>query len=307
MRTPQTIKEYLAQLRAALAGADPAMIQDALYDAEEHLRSELAENPGMSEAELLAKISTSYGAPDEVAEIYRTTEQTVTRALRTPRPQPRRSTIGRFFGVIADPHTYGALFYMLLALATGTFYFVWAVTGLSLSAAFTFLIIGLPFFLLFMASVRGLSLLESRIVEGMLGVRMPRRPPYTERERPWLKRIGSMLTDARTWFTLFYMLLMLPLGIAYSAIVVALSSVSLALMLTPLAMAFDFFGLGDNFVGGRVTIDWGFGPHVPGWGDAAVMFIIGFFLLFAMLHLVRGIGRMHGALAKHLLVRSERA
>ncbi|MGH8183365.1 MAG: sensor domain-containing protein [Rhodanobacteraceae bacterium] len=306
MSTPQTIKEYLAQLRAALTGADPAMIQDALYDAEEHLRSELAENPGVSEAELLAKIANSYGAPEEVADIYRTTEQTVARALRTPRPRPRHSAWGRFFGVLADPHTWGALFYMLLALATGIFYFTWAVVGLSLSTGFAFTLIGIPFFLLFMASVRGLSLLESRIVEGMLGVRMPRRPPYVERDRPWLKRIGGMLSDPRTWATLLYMLLMLPLGIAYFTIVVALSCVSIALMLTPLAMAFDFFGLGSDFAGGQVTINWGFGPHVPGWGDAVGMFVVGFFLLFATLHLIRAIGHAHGALAKHLLVKSVR-
>ncbi|HEX5961076.1 MAG TPA: sensor domain-containing protein [Rhodanobacteraceae bacterium] len=306
MNTPHTIKEYLSQLRAALAGADSAMIQDALYDAEEHLRSELAENPGMSEAELLEKIATSYGAPDEVAEIYRTTEQTVARALRTPPPRPRRSAIGRFFGVIADPHTYGALFYMLLALATGIFYFTWAVTGLSMSVGFAFTLVGIPFFLLFMASVRGLSLVESRIVEGLLGVRMPRRPAYVERERPWLKRIGDMLSDLRTWAMLLYMLLMLPLGIAYFTIVVALTSVSLALMLAPLAMAFDFFGLGRDFVGGHVLINWGFGQHVPGWGDAVGMFVIGFFLLFGMLHLARAIGRLHGVLAKHLLVKSAR-
>ena len=306
MTTPHTIKEYLAQLRAALAGADPAMIQDALYDAEEHLRSELAENPGLSEAELLAKISTSYGAPEEVADIYRTTEQTVARALRTPRPRPRRSALGRFFGVAADPHTYGALFYMLLALATGIFYFTWAVTGLSLSAGFAITLIGIPFFLLFMASVRGLSLLESRIVEGMLGVRMPRRPPYVERDRPWLQRIGEMLGDARTWFTLLYMLLMLPLGIAYFTIVVVLSCLSLALLLVPVAMAFNFFGLSHAWVDQHVTLDWGFGAHVPNWADAIGMFVIGFFLLFGMLHLVRGIGRLHGAIAKHLLVKSAR-
>ncbi|MBK7012329.1 MAG: hypothetical protein IPH43_06355 [Xanthomonadales bacterium] len=35
---PGTIREYLDQLRVELRGADPAMIQDALYDAEEHLR-----------------------------------------------------------------------------------------------------------------------------------------------------------------------------------------------------------------------------------------------------------------------------
>jgi uncharacterized membrane protein len=303
MSTPQTIREYLAQLRTALSGADPAMIQDALYDAEEHLRSELAENPGMSEADLLAKITASYGAPEEVAEIYRNTEQTVVRALRTPQPRKHRSLPGRFFGVIADPHTYGALFYMLLALATGIFYFTWVVAGLSMSAGFALMIFGAPFFLLFMASVRGLSLVESRIVEGMLGVRMPRRPPYTEHDRPWLQRILAMLSDPRTWLTLLYMLLMLPLGIIYFTIVTTLSSLSLALLFAPLAMAFDFFGWGSNFIG---TVNWGFGPHAPNWGDVTAMFVIGFVLLFATLHLVRAIGRMHGALAKQLLVKSAR-
>ncbi|WHZ18157.1 MAG: Sensor protein [Rhodanobacteraceae bacterium] len=307
MNTPTTIKEYLAQLRAALAGADPAMIQDALYDAEEHLRSELADNPGMSEAELLAKIATSYGAPEEVADIYRTTEQTVARALRTPPPRPRRSALGRFFGVAADPHTWGALFYMLLALATGIFYFTWAVTGLSLSTGFAITLIGIPFFLLFMASVRGLSLVESRIVEGMLGVRMPRRPPYVERDRPWLKRIGGMLGDPRTWFTLLYMLLMLPLGIAYFTIVVVLTSVSLALIATPIlkAVANTMHLESGSCVGAP---DWvcGLAEWSISWPGVAVWCALGILLLFATLHLVRGIGRLHGAIAKHLLVKSAR-
>ena len=47
---PTTIADYLDRLRRALAGADPALVQDALYDAEEYLRSELAEHPGKSEA-----------------------------------------------------------------------------------------------------------------------------------------------------------------------------------------------------------------------------------------------------------------
>ena len=41
---PTTIPEYLEQLRAALRGADPAMVQDALYDAEEYLRAELSDS-----------------------------------------------------------------------------------------------------------------------------------------------------------------------------------------------------------------------------------------------------------------------
>ena len=116
-----TIPEYLAQLRAALAGADPALMQDALYDAEEYLRSELAEHPDQSEAEVIASVAGSYGAPEEVAAIYLETETRVQTALRAPPPPQRSSALGRFFGVAADPKTYGAMFYSILALATGIF------------------------------------------------------------------------------------------------------------------------------------------------------------------------------------------
>ena len=102
-RLPTTIPEYLEQLRAALAGADKAMVQDAVYDAEEYLRSELAEHPGKSEAEVIASVAGSYGAPEEVADIYRETEVTVARALRPPVPPKRKSLLGRFFGRRAGP------------------------------------------------------------------------------------------------------------------------------------------------------------------------------------------------------------
>ena len=82
--TPKTIEEYLAQLNAALGDADPALKQDAQYDAEEYLRSELAEHPEWDEAKMLANVATSYGAPEEVADIYRDKEVQVESALRSP-------------------------------------------------------------------------------------------------------------------------------------------------------------------------------------------------------------------------------
>lgn len=74
---PRSIEQYLAALRAALAGEDPALVQDALYDAEEYLRAEVAANPGRNEADTLELIASTYGAPEEVAEAYRTTEKQV--------------------------------------------------------------------------------------------------------------------------------------------------------------------------------------------------------------------------------------
>jgi uncharacterized membrane protein len=298
--TPRTIADYLEQLRAALHGADPALIQDALYDAEDHLRSELAENPGTPEAAVLAKIAGSYGAPDEVAAIYVDKEQQVERALRSPPPPPRKSALGRFFGIAADPRAYAALFYMLLSLATGIFYFTWAVTGLSLSIGLSILIFGVVFAVLFFGTVRVLSLVEGRIIEVMLGERMPRRPLYANAAKPIRARIVEMFTDPRTWSTLFYMLLMLPLGVIYFTIAVTGISLSLGLMFAPIVALLASYGVFDADVGfyvdGQVI--------VPPMIVAPIAFIVGAVLLFAMLHLARSIGRLQGALAKHLLVPS---
>ncbi|WP_254200528.1 sensor domain-containing protein [Lysobacter sp. MMG2] len=293
---PTTIPDYLEHLRRSLAGADPALVQDALYDAEEYLRSELAENPGKSEAEVIVAVAGSYGAPDEVADIYRDTEVKVQTALRAPPPKPRQSVLGQFFGVIADTRTYGALFYMLLSLATGIFYFTWVVTGLSLSAGLAVLIIGVPFVILYFGSIRLLSLVEGRIVEVMLGERMPRRPLYSSRGQPLLKRIGELFTDPRIWATQLYFLFMLPLGIAYFTIVVTGLSVSLSLIAVPVALV---LGLGGN-----LSVDnWNlFIDGEPWMWPIAVL--VGVVLLFATLHAARGIGRLHGLLAKHMLVKT---
>src|ERR1700742_4610377 len=93
-RAPRSIDEYLKQLREALQGADAALIQDALYDAEEYLRAECAAHPQKSEADVLELIASTYGAPDEVAAAYRETDAKVSAAMAVP----QRHAGGSFFG-----------------------------------------------------------------------------------------------------------------------------------------------------------------------------------------------------------------
>jgi len=302
MNTPKTIRDYLDQLRAALANADPALVQDALYDAEDHLRSELAENPGKSEADMLAKIANSYGAPSEVAAIYVEQERVVEQALRPPPPPRRRSVWGRFFGVVGDARAYAALFYMLLSLPIGIFCFVFTVVGLSLSLGLSVLVVGLVVPIAFVGALRVLALVEGRVIEVLLGERMPRRPVYADRARPWRQRIAAMFTDPRTWSTMLYMLLKLPIGIVYFTIAVAGTVTSLALIFAPVAELLSHFGAFDGNVGIYVNGD----TIVPPLVVAPVAFVIGAIGLFAMLHVARGVGRLQGALAKHLLVPSSR-
>ena len=305
---PKNITEYLDLLKTALKGADASMVRDALYDAEEYLRSELAVNPNLSEVELLESVANSYGSPEEVAEIYRDTEVTVQRALHTPiKPAmkarkdannvPSSTPVRGFFRVALDPKTYGALFYMLLSVATGIFYFTWAVTGLSMSAGLLVLIIGIPFFILFMASVYAISLVEGRLVETLLGVRMPRRPLYQDTASSWMDRIKALLTDSRTWLSLMYMVLMLPLGIIYFTISLTLLILSAGFIAAPVIWWMAQMGW-ISFYG---QLHMGTGSMDPAVASP-ILFVSGILLLFSSLHLIRAIGQWHGRFAKHVLV-----
>jgi uncharacterized membrane protein len=288
---PDTIEGYLAELRTALAGADPALVQDAVYDAEEYLRSAAAEEGGTSEA--IASAIDAYGSPAEIAVAYRDTERTVIAALRRPVPVKSTNPLARFFGIVADPGAWGALFYMLLSLATGVLYFTVAVTGLSLSAGLMVLIIGLPMALLFIAAVRAISLAEGRIVEGLLGQRMPRRPRIVGGADGTIwERIKGWITDYRTWTTMLYMVLMLPLGITYFTIVVTALSLSLATFAVPIV----------QWIANTPVIRFdGWGYLVEPWG-APFFFAGGALGFFLTLWLAKGIGYLHGLFAKVMLV-----
>jgi uncharacterized membrane protein len=294
---PRSIEQYLKALREALAGEDPALIQDALYDAEEYLRAEVASHHGKSEADVLELIASTYGAPDEVADAYRNTEKQVREALAPPKRKPPRSALGRFFGVFGDSRAWTSLFYALLALGTGIVYFTVTVTGLSMSAGLAILIIGIPFFLLFVGLTRVLALAEGRLVEALLGQRMPRRPPYPSKGLPVMTRIKEMLVDRRTWTTLLYFLLMLPLGVTYFSVAVAGLAIGVGLVLAPFA--------GWLTEAGGVYIDGVYTLPEPWAGLVTIP--LGILVLTLLMHLVRGIGRLHGGLAKHLLVAQSRS
>ncbi|MEP6547951.1 MAG: sensor domain-containing protein [Gammaproteobacteria bacterium] len=293
---PRSIDQYLKGLREELAGEDAALIQDALYDAEEYLRAEVAAHPGKSEADVLELIASTYGAPDEVASAYRDTEKKVKAAMTTPRRLPK-SGAGAFFGVFLDPRAYTSLFFMLLSLATGIIYFTFSVTGLALSAGLSVLVIGVPFFLAFVALARVVSLAEGRLIEAMTGERMPRRPVHQSNTAGFWARVGQMLKDRRTWTTLAYLILMLPLGIVYFVMAVVGLAVSLAFIFAPLveiASRLGWFDLPDDV-------------HMsPAWLDSLwalpLMVLAGVLLLTLIMHLARGIGKLHALYAKTLLV-----
>jgi len=303
----QSIDNYLAQLKKELSGCDRATIQDALSDAEEYLRASLssatANDATISEADALSQIIERYGMPEEVATAYREIEHRITPALAQPsypdepeeakKEKDERPLLSRFFGVFADFRVWGAFLYLLFSLATGILYFTWVVTGISLSAGLLVLIIGLPFTGLFILSVRGIGLVEGRIVEALLGIRMPRRPQFHRRNMGLWARFKNIILDKHTWLSIAYMILQLPLGTIYFSVFITLIALSLSGIAMPiLQLVFD---VPVNINGGSY--------YLAGW-MLPLAVVAGILLATLTMHLAKYVGRMHGTLAKALLVRS---
>ena len=289
-----TVEEYLDALKNEMKDADSALAQDAQADAREHLSTALTvareTAPEVGEADALKKIVEGYGTPEETASAYREVERRTSPVLKqSVKPG---STLGRFFGVYADPRAWGALLYMLIAFVTGIFYFTWAVTGISISIPFLIFIFGFPFALLFLLSVRGLALLEGRLVEALLGVRMPRRPLFSHQGMKWFDRFKALLTDKATWLMLVYMLLQFVLGTVYFVLIVTVLSFSLSFMAIPVLQ--EFFGLGAVYNNGIRY-------YFPTW-SYPLLVLGGLLLWTTFMNIARGIGQLHGMMAKWLLV-----
>jgi hypothetical protein len=319
-----SIEQYLAELKKELAGSDRATVQDALSDAEEYLRTALdgavKDKARLSEAEALAPIIERYGQPAEVAAAYKEIEKRTpptfgrppakpvlaaspvppkSSAAPVPPPPPAaavpdtRNFFAKFFGVFAEGRTWGAFFYLMLAMFTGIVYFTWAVTGLSVSAGLIVVIIGVPILFLFMMSFRGIALLEGRLVEALLGVRMPRRPLFTRKDLGFWGKVKNLFLDGYTWTALIYMVIQMVLGIIYFSVFISLIAASLWLVFYP------FFSLATGM---PAFVDGNWGYFFPGW---LIPFSVigGVLLLTATMHLIKYTGKMHGAWAKLMLVR----
>jgi hypothetical protein len=290
-----TIDEYLDALKNEMLGADSALLQDALADAREHLSTALVvareKNADLQESDALKNIVEEYGTPEETASAYKEVERRTSPTLK--QSAKSQSWIVRFFGVYADARAWGALLYMLIAFVTGVFYFTWAVTGLSLSISFSIFIFGLPFALLFLLSVRGLALLEGRLVEALLGVRMPRRPLFSHQGMKWFDRLKALLADKATWLMLVYMFIQFALGIVYFVALVVVLSFSLAFIAIPV--------LQETLNEGAIMLNDGIRYFFPMW--TYPLLVLGGFLLWTIfMNIARGIGQLHGRLAKWMLV-----
>ena len=126
---------------------------------------------------------------------------------------------------------------------------------------------------------------------------MPRRlPAQSSGETIWA-RIGEALADIRTWSSLLYLLLRLPLGVIYFTLAVV------GIVLPAALVGGSLFDLVTDESHVHITdVPWL--DHLFHTAPGLILgMILGGFLIFLVLHMAKGIGWLHGHLAEALLVR----
>lgn len=292
----KTIEEYLDQLKKELSGSDAALVQDALSDAAEHFSTALGEardkSPQSSEVDILQTQIEKYGAPSEVASAYKEIESRIVPTFAPQKQKTHGPFWGKFFGVIAEARTWSAFLYVILSALTSFFFVSWVLLGGTFSLFSLVLIIGIPVTGLFLLSLRGIALLEGRVVEALLGVRMPRKPIFIQKGLSWRQKYKALATESFTWKALVYIILHFPLTWLHFMIVFVMFGFSIKSIFYPVW----YWGLGR----GLITIGQPFYP--PAWSYPLVI-LAGIMMFFVTLHLAGLMGKIHGRFAKFMLVR----
>ena len=290
------IEDYLEELKKELKGSDPALIQDALSDAEEHLRVALDEilihNTNLSEKEALLSIIEEYGTPEETASAYKRIEFRTKHSLSMPRKRETGTVLQKFFSVLAAPHAWGTFLYMVISFLTGCIFGGWAFLGTIVSFFSLLFVFTIPIAALFLLSLRGIALIEGRIIEATTGTRMPRKPLFVKHDLNSKEKFKALFRESQTWKILIYFLLQFPLGLLYSLLALGLFVFSLSFILSPLLelvfhLPLELFGTN---------------AFTPIWLLPFVT-LIGIILLTSIFHLAKFLGKLHGRYAKFMLVR----
>jgi len=149
----------------------------------------------------------------------------------------QRGSVRNYFGVIGRGRSYLNVLYLGLGFPLGIFYFVVLITGLSTGLGTAAIGVGVLLLAVmvyvwraFAAFEREMAIWWLKVEINPMSVRMPQREDF-------FKQARTLLTNETTWKGLVFVFAKFPIGIGTFIVITVGSSVSLALLLSPLAYA----------------------------------------------------------------------
>jgi hypothetical protein len=202
----------------------------------------------------------------------------------------------RFFGIALQGKSYLNLLYLLIMLPLGIIYFTFVITGFSISIGLLILIIGIFIAFLFLVLVRGISTFHLHYASTLLGFELPTKGQKATTGKGFFDHLKKVLSDGKTYTSMIYMFLELPLGIIYFTIIITLLSTAVAFILSPILWILNDEGIlflsGDNWI-------WN-----EDFGNTIFISLLGIVLYVGTLHLGRLLAKIEEFLCKNLMVRT---
>jgi signal transduction histidine kinase len=186
--------------------------------------------------------------------------------------------------MVRDSRTYLRILYLLLAFPLGILYFCIVLTGLATGAGLAIIMVGFPILVLTLLCWLLFARIERELTIHLLGARIRRMTRTDSAGRSLWQRLLKTLADPLTWKSLVYVLLEFPFGVASFTLSVILISISLSLILYPVAYAVStamyqqYPGQFHGTMWPNVTINGHFDPNVAG----AFLLFSAFGLLFGL-------------------------
>ncbi|NEU55986.1 sensor domain-containing protein [Halorussus sp. MSC15.2] len=201
-------------------------------------------------------------------------------------------------GVPVRAQTYRNLIYLALAFPLGLAYFVGLTVGFSLGVGLAFTWVGIPILLATLAVASALARVEAGLANCLLGTDV--RAPSLDTSGGVLAATKRLVTDARTWVAVGYLLVKFGLGIVSFAALAALTSLSVGLVTAPLTYSSNYYvglRLGNATVGpfesGRLVVDT--------FGEAVGVALLGLVVALASLHALNALARLCGTITEEIL------
>ncbi len=210
--------------------------------------------------------------------------------------ETNQSFLHRFFGIALQGRTYLNILYLLIMFPLGIFYFTLVVTGFSITISLLIIIIGIFIAFLFLILVRGMSTLHLYYASTFLGFELPTKVDAGTKGKGFWGHLKRILTDSKTYTSIVYMFLELPLGIIYFTLIITFLAISLGFFVSPILWILDDEGIlylsGDEWL-------WD-----GDFGNTIFLMLIGIVLFFGTLHLGSWLAKVEKFLCKNLLVRT---
>lgn len=201
----------------------------------------------------------------------------------------------RFFGVVLQGRTYLNILYLLIMLPLGIIYFTVVVTGFSISISLLTIIIGIVIAFLFLILVRGISTLHLHYASSLLGFELPSKVETATPGKGFFDHLKNILSDGKTYTSMVYMFLELPLGIIYFTLIITFLAVSVSFTFSPLLWILNDEGI--IYLSGD---DWLWNED---FGNTIFLSLVGIGLFFGTLHMGNFLAKVEEFLCKNLLVR----